>query len=578
MVDKAPGLSTLFSGNSIKNRRRRRRSSTFRPGYEGYPQDVRRGRGLEGLPLMIQSKIFSYLDTADVLNMCLASKLVYFPAILQLYHRIIVWDDTEMIAEVRKYTTHLENNYGTLIHTTKLESLLMVLCGNRKLALEVKCLVVIGDLSSATLTEQSHSIGNILYYTLDNHLRLHDFIFPTLSFPSLASLSNFSSIRSLSVSCGLYNEQITPLDLPNLTHLRVSYRNEKSNQISMATLATSLQSSLSHVISLEFIETQEKEKLEILNSLNNLSLDQISVTWIYFFVSLQRNNIRLALESFAIDGNIGHQARDIVALLAETIDLSLLQDLQINIQEKSHIQTTHQEFIDSLNGHADPTSFLALLTLHTPSLEGLAINPTYNCLFCQHTSTLQTLQHIVPQQLVDLLVNFESPSLHYANEIMSAICNFQTRVANLRVHDKSRAINDQRMLRKCLQSQELMSLYEHALYYDTLIQNVLCQTTFISQLTSLSDNFLVNDVMLQFIEESASAGLTEFLTYYLNFGFSPFISSGFEIVRKLPSLRNLNLLGLHLYVVKELGRRAKVMYVMNLGLIEGVKSNSERDS
>jgi hypothetical protein len=132
------------------------------------------------------------------------------------------------------------------------------------------------------------------------------------------------------------------------------------------------------------------------------------------------------------------------------------------------------------------------------------------------------------------------------------------------------------MLRKCLQSQELISLYEHALYYDNLIQSVLSQTTFTSQLSSLSDNFLINDVMLRFIELSAPAGLTEFLAYYLNFGFSPFISSRFDIIRKLPCLENLNLLGLHLFVAKELGGRPKVMYVMNSGLMEGVKSNSER--
>lgn len=616
-LDETRDLMDNFSENFTKNRRRRRRSSTFRPGYEGYPQDIRRlGRGLEGLPLIIQSKIFSYLDTGDVLNMCLVSKLVYFPAILQLYHRIIIWDDAEMISEVKKYTTLLEKNYGTLIHTSKLEQLLLVLCGSRKLALEVKCLVFIGEIDSSQIMRsggdflnpltslnenlhdnlhgnaqisqvpqpsQNHTIGNLLHHTLFNHLKLHDFIFPSLPFSSLSSLTsspNFNSIRSLSISCGLYNDNPTPLNLPNLTHLRVSYKNEKSFQISMEILASSLISSLPHVISLEFIESQDKEKLEILNSLNNLSLDQISVTWVYFFISLRRRNVHLSLESLALDGNIGNQASDIAGLVAEVIDLSLLRDLQLNIQEKSHLQSTHQEFMESFQNFQEsspiPTSFLSLLTIHTPSLEGLAINPTYNCLFCQHYSTIQTLQHILPHKLLDLLVNFESPSLHYANEIISAICNFQTRVCNLRVYDKSRAINDQRMLRKCLQSQELISLYEHALYYDDLIQNVLSQTTFTSQLSSLSDNFLINDVMLRFIELSAPAGLTEFLAYYLNFGFSPFISSRFDIIRKLPCLENLNLLGLHLFVAKELGGRPKVMYVMNSGLMEGVKSNSER--
>lgn len=616
-LDETRDLMDNFSENFTKNRRRRRRSSTFRPGYEGYPQDIRRlGRGLEGLPLIIQSKIFSYLDTGDVLNMCLVSKLVYFPAILQLYHRIIIWDDAEMISEVKKYTTLLEKNYGTLIHTSKLEQLLLVLCGSRKLALEVKCLVFIGEIDSSQIMRsggdflnpltslnenlhdnlhgnaqisqvpqpsQNHTIGNLLHHTLFNHLKLHDFIFPSLPFSSLSSFTsspNFNSICSLSISCGLYNDNATPLNLPNLTHLRVSYKNEKSFQISMEILASSLISSLPHVISLEFIESQDKEKLEILNSLNNLSLDQISVTWVYFFISLRRRNVHLSLESLALDGNIGNQASDIAGLVAEVIDLSLLRDLQLNIQEKSHLQSTHQEFMESFQNFQEsspiPTSFLSLLTIHTPSLEGLAINPTYNCLFCQHYSTIQTLQHILPHKLLDLLVNFESPSLHYANEIISAICNFQTRVCNLRVYDKSRAINDQRMLRKCLQSQELISLYEHALYYDDLIQNVLSQTTFTSQLSSLSDNFLINDVMLRFIELSAPAGLTEFLAYYLNFGFSPFISSRFDIIRKLPCLENLNLLGLHLFVAKELGGRPKVMYVMNSGLMEGVKSNSER--
>lgn len=616
-LDETRDLMDNFSENFTKNRRRRRRSSTFRPGYEGYPQDIRRlGRGLEGLPLTIQSKIFSYLDTGDVLNMCLVSKLVYFPAILQLYHRIIIWDDAEIIGEVKKYTTLLEKNYGTLIHTSKLELLLLVLCGSRKLALEVKCLVFIGEIDSSQIMRsggdflnpltslnenlhenlqgnaqisqvpqpsQNHTIGNLLHHTLFNHLKLHDFIFPSLPFSSLSSFTsspNFNSIRSLSISCGLYNDNATPLNLPNLTHLRVSYKNEKSFQVSMEILASSLISSLPHVISLEFIESQDKEKLEILNSLNNLSLDQISVTWVYFFISLRRRNIRLSLESLALDGNIGNQASDIAGLVAEVIDLSLLRDLQLNIQEKSHLQSTHQEFMESFQNFQEsspiPTSFLSLLTIHTPSLQGLAINPTYNCLFCQHYSTIQTLQHILPHKLLDLLVNFESPSLHYANEIISAICNFQTRVCNLRAYDKSRAINDQRMLRKCLQSQELISLYEHALYYDNLIQSVLSQTTFTSQLSSLSDNFLINDVMLRFIELSAPAGLTEFLAYYLNFGFSPFISSRFDIIRKLPCLENLNLLGLHLFVAKELGGRPKVMYVMNSGLMEGVKSNSER--
>ncbi|CAI5757386.1 unnamed protein product [Candida verbasci] len=263
-------------------------------------------------------------------------------------------------------------------------------------------------------------------------------------------------------------------------------------------------------------------------------------TWIHFFESIQDQ--KLVLDSLAIEGYIGETSSNCIEILSGAIDLSLLCNLQLKVKESTHSGSSHDHFDSNLY-------FIDLLTQKTTALQSLGVNPSYNCLLCQQESILKVLTVNLSQQLSNLSVVFESSNVKYSQQINDAICNSQHKLERLLINDKSTEVFDRALLFKCINSnQSLISLYEHGLYYEQLIIDLLFRDVWLTDFIKLDEQFIINDQMIQFIQKTNGKGLDEFLLYFLHFAFSPVVASNFKLIGKLPKLKNLNVLGLSLSI------------------------------
>ncbi|KAI5962197.1 uncharacterized protein KGF55_003273 [Candida pseudojiufengensis] len=553
------------------------------------------------LPSNILLQICSHLQQNDLLNLSLSSKIWSFPATNSLYSKIIVHEDTSVVQTIKKAINKDQDNYGSLISIADFQRLLYSINNNPSLGRLIKNLIfnvseetmnllifttnlsVGPDLISsnnnipkidstesmspaATETtvpispasqHSSTSLSSLLsshgYGNNDHSIKLNSLIAPHVPiryFFQNSSQFQISNVTMLSIS--IRDLSLTDpllLNFPHLQKLKMNYVDDEQDAVSlnMFGMALDLNNSLSNLRELEFVEQTSNDRLSMLNVLNNLSSSNcINLpTWVYFFQSLssESSSKLLLLDSLAIEGYIGNKSIECIELLSKAIDLSYLANLQLKIIETTHINSIHNDFTNTSN------QFLNLITSKTTSLVSLAINPTFDCLNCQTKSIIQTIQLNLKNQLKNLSIKFESPTLEISQIINDTICKNQQNLERLLVNDKSTNLSDRSLLFKCIDSnQSLLNLYDYGLIYENLIINTLFDDVWLQDFLKLDENFIINDQMISFISKSNQRGLNEYLWYYLHFAFSPVVSSNFKLAGNLPNLKNLNVLGLHLII------------------------------
>ncbi|ODV80426.1 uncharacterized protein CANTADRAFT_41783, partial [Suhomyces tanzawaensis NRRL Y-17324] len=499
------------------------------------------------LPTSVLVEICANLDTPALLSLCLSCKLLYLPAAIELYRKIVVCDDAGHVQTVKACTSHAARNLGTLICSSKLQALVSVALANDKIASILRNICLLGNSAAV----HQNLLGQLLL-----KLEIH-----TLVVPKLTIDLGFVPVSVRTLHIAVENVPSIHLYLPNLQQLRVSYSNQPQAGTHFTHLAVALGAtgSLSNLKTLQFSETMEEDdNLGLLNSLNNLNIAQAKPEppWLQFFLTLT-GELQLELTSLSLDGYIGNNGCKLVQILATLLQPERLEKLELHLKELTHPNSPHDP-------NSEPTTFMSQFTRLTPNLRSLGSNPTYDCLFCQFEALIQSLTNL-QGKLWDLHLSMESLSIEYISKIDFCIITQQPNIKNLRVVDKSRQVNDQNTLLKCMSgNKERFSYYEYGLFYGSWVRDTFFSDVFLYDLSSLSSsvNRVTNDYMVQFIESAYHNGLNEFMKYYLNIGYSPFIVSGFDLVKKLARLEYLETVGVGL-VLGHGGRWRDVYYDCN---------------
>lgn len=490
---------------------------------------------MDQLPLPILSRICSFTSTKDLINLCNTAKGWYLPSITQLYKKIIISSERSLITDVKQSLS----NYtalpylGTLIHSSKVLHVLSVLNENINLAHCVKELVFLDDWENYT---GSKIMSVYLKKLLFEKLHLDTFIFPVLVQTSLADLSKlsisgtFNSISKLSITIGSHdiNEVIT---LPNLATLRIYYYEEPQTNFLFSKLAMALAYGQSLIklklLELKNIPTPWNDD-ELMNSLNGLSLGGGSrpiPPWFDFFKALKQLEQGLILQEFGING--GWFEEEDLELIASVVHFQPLRELKLE-----------------LNCHHNHSGF-SILEVVSP--QTLCIDFATKCNLCENL----VLSSLCKYQLSNLLITGANLPLQQINE---TLIKYQQSLIGLKIFDSATYVNDYELLSKCLNHRMSILNFDYGVSYDKLIKTFFMKDMF-------NDNsMVVNDYTLHFVSDNQH-GLNEFLKYYLNIAFSPFIDSKLNVVKELTRLEYLEVFNMKVYLVRDGG--VKMFHVTN---------------
>lgn len=485
-IDRLP--NSVGQGNTVGLPRigSRRKSSFFRP-TNFYPledfKDDKLASGLESLPLILLIDICDYLNSDDLQSLCVCLTLMYLPAAIQLYRKIIITSQVSLSKVARKKFSTTRRNLGTVIHVSKFLSLLLVLRCNRKISQNVKSLVFCVDSEiDWNFKIENRSILSLLEECLCI-TRLSTFFCRSL--PSLKKrllLPQRSTIQSLTICLSDYDFDYSFI---TLRRLKILYVSDLKHRTQFEQLAERIVSYLRNLTSLEF-EIME-DRSHSLNALNDFNLNNCDAPWISFFQGLRGLEKCLCIETLGLDGFIGSKGRDIAYILKEALDLSYLKVLLLNLKEVSHHHETH------FNAK---TTFLENFSSFTSNLTQLCINPTFDCLSCQHHSIMSALAENIPNKLDILLIIFESPNQQFRSSLQDIIIEFQKKLRYLKLYDKSKEASDKVFLKRNVGDLQA-SIYEHAVFYDSQWLSIFTDGYFPGL-----HPIVINDYMESFIEKS----------------------------------------------------------------------------
>lgn len=492
----------------------RRRSSAFRPSNLSYPlrerfnstselveESIGHDSGLESLPYSILLLIFVHSKTKDLLNLCLLSKYTYLPAAVQLYKKIVVIDSYEKYDFLRKYLQDVSLNLGTFVRVKNLEKLYQVIQASAKLCQIVKSIIYVN------YTIDDDIVINKLKKIMEN-VRLNELFIPHVSLHDISLLTYpqaFDSIQRLGITTGVadFREAQTKLSLPLLSHLKIYYEGEENDK-QMSLLLNLLGDSLENLQFLEFQKyvTSDFQPLQILNQANSMRANETYPlpVWVLFLrLFRQQTAKKLSLTGLGVDGYLGSHGVVVLELLHGTIDLESLRHLQLNITELTHGHSPH--FHNALH-----STFLYSLSVHTPNLVKLAVNPTHDCLLCQRDCLMEVVCTRLANKLTTLVLNVELPDPESSLALNTKVAESQANLINFKIFDKSKVFHDKLSLYKVFDDifPELKNLYEHAEYYEADIRKKLFSNYFLYDIESISSS-IVNEYSVQ-----------ELLTYRTN--------------------------------------------------------------
>lgn len=411
------------------HRKFRRKSSNFRPNLYYDSALIQRKTEFELLPIITLIKIFSYLNTSDLLSICLTSRLFYLPAIINLYEKIIIINDDETLIKFVKNMVDYAD-LGTIVNFKNIDKLLRVIENTEKVGRHIKRLVILND-----KIDFDNDSNYLKLQTLISKIHLIQLVNPSLNINRLESL-NLDTLKYLSITIKQDNHKAFDIKLPNLKALKVYYENKEFNKVKFQILAKNLVKNriIDNLEKLEFEELIVKD-LKLMNeSNNNLQL----AIWIDFFIELnmlkfkQYNN----LIELAIDGFINNQGYQICQLMNLVFDLKNLKVLKYNIKEFSHLNEIHYE-----NDH---NLLINIITIS--KLKSLTINPTFDCLTCQLNMILKMLK-IVDLEQLDL--KFELLNFDNVKQLATAITS-QDNLRYLKLYDKSNEFANEHEFKKLI--------------------------------------------------------------------------------------------------------------------------------
>lgn len=403
-----------------KRLRMRRKSSNFRPSYYYDTSLINKYKkgNMELLPIMVLLKIFSYLNTKDLLSVCVTSKLFYLPAITQLYSNVLVIEDQWLLKTIGDISDHLVGcNVGTIVGTNALPKLIDQASKHRKLNKQMNSLKVISN-------------RNLDISRLVNSSYLKEFIFPELDiFDCLYYKSDTLVKMSITVKDTDSDVIEFPhLNVPKLKHLNIFYENKpcvgkKFGQVAKMLVDKGIIQNLYELELHEFV-TNDIESLNQFNSGHDLTI------WIEFLTQLSVSTESQSdkLKKLSLDGFIGKKGLEICRMLNQVFDLGNIVELHLNTKEFSHPNESHY-----LSHH---TNLLHCITHYCQNLKTLKVNPTYDCLLCQFenlTSSLITIKN----QLVRLNIKFECFNLNSCKQLLEVIRQYQPNLEQITIYDKS---------------------------------------------------------------------------------------------------------------------------------------------
>lgn len=556
---------------------KRRRSSWYRPS-DLYPLEkgagarrglhIRENKSITDLPVPVLGRVCLSLHTGDLLQVCLASRMLYLPAAVQLYKKIIVTESHELRKLAMSQLLLAWVNYGTLVHTSKLALLLRTVCESTKLADLVRSVIFVDETETETETETEagqrrwvQTLQAMLARVRLNELWcLLDGSRMTLALHAPSLLRLALSVETFEPSAG---REPSFFNFPRLAHLKIYYQRE-SARLAAGTveLARLLSADTTRTLTTVEFEEMHQLSLESLNRANAMNREHSHTVWPQFFEVLRHSGTKLALSRLGLDGFIGDRGAHLAQLLSTTVDLAQLVSLQLNVKETSHLHQSHDDYSCTL---------LENLTALTPSLRKLATHPTFDCLFCQHSSLLHTLSRNVPHQLSTLFAVVESPTSAYTQAVYDCIGSTQNRLVNLKLLDRSSQAADASVMLQHLMSDDY-SWYIRALYYELVLRQSVYKNYFLYDIECISlvigsqaynhdvfsvrtNSVMLNDTMVQFVRKN-HLRLARFLVDY--FAVEPHCVSPRPVLQ-LPRLQYLSILGLSIFFTQTNGRRAQFM-------------------
>lgn len=342
------------------------------------------------MPLLI--KIFQFLDTKDLLNICLVSRLFYLPAISVLYNHITVVDKTLRVLDA------LKDQLGTFAMYDNIDKLYNVL-ENKK----INDLVMSMDI----LVDKPVILDKINVRQLTCIHPIKDLRLPRA--------------QSLCIAISGY-EWFTPL----LRKLKILY----DNNTSMTQLGYYLvKSDIVHQLtSLELC--RKEEGMSDLNRMNRMNDVEECVSWVHLFRVLASHNCKMKLQKLAIDGFV---TGEVGMLFDQTIDNRHLTHLDYQVKQYSHLHQVHYENDNNVLSH-----------LVHDQLTHLTVKPTHDCLKCQykmmHNAMVDSLQY--------LDVEFEFLTTKDTLALVKRI--EQLKLKHLRFYDRTNQFVNQNKLSKAI--------------------------------------------------------------------------------------------------------------------------------
>lgn len=541
-----------------------------------------RCQSVTDLPLPVLAMVCLALSTTDLLAVCLASRMLYLQAVVQLYKKIIVTESKLLQKLAVAQLAGAWTNMGTLVHTADLPKLVRTVSGSAKLAALVRLLVLVDDTAisdtnaeAASARLQPPDSQSPAKSELDNALLGHiHSIVSRARLNELCCLLNGSkmalglpavSVLRLAVSVETFEDDPSlALRFPSLAHLKLYYKRDSRRLLEGTSVFARLLCGAGNDRTLATLEFEEMHQLSLdsLNRGNLLSREHKQSIWPHFFEVVREQHKRLALRRLGLDGFIGASGSILAQLLHETTDLACLEALQLNVKETSHVNHAH---IDC------GATLLETLTALTPHLNKLATHPTYDCLFCQHSALVTTLTKNVPHQLTTLSAVVESPTSAYTQAVYDCIATTQKRLMNVKLFDRSSKVADSSAMLQHLSCEDY-SWYTRALYYELVLRHTVYKNYFLYDIESISsaicpsacnydlyavrsNSVVLNGTMAEFVRKN-HLRLARFVRDY--FAVEPHCVSPRPLLL-LPNLQYLSVLGLSIYINRDAAPRAQFM-------------------
>lgn len=450
-----------------QRRMSRRRLSAYRPHNWRYPIQVlpvhNERLSLEQLPVVILAAIFDLLKVGDLLNVCVASKYFYLPAVMRLYQRIVITNNY-LRTYADKYLSRWLYNIGTSVPPGNVVKLADVVTRNDKLALLMHTLIVT-EKCDIMLLREILTLASIidLYYVGDGPL-------PQRLLHNVISLTT------------LIQE---PFIAPLLTELHICKAGDDPHSDKYRRLALSMidNDTFQNLRTLAFENTDDRN----LNTLNQLNDDNERplAGWILFFEVFAQRQTLLQVTNLILEGFVSSSGAQIAHLISQTVNMDNLNSLALLCTELSHAHALHYD---------NDTTLLENITKHTKYLRELSISPTDDCLTCQVNAIINTLKVNLHGQLRNLLVVFESPNASTSANVKLAILHNQSKLELLRYRDKTTqgGLKSEIYSLLSLRTSEL----EHGTFYNYRIRKGFFPNSF----TYMGDIPFLSDPLVTLIE------------------------------------------------------------------------------